>query len=190
MDKQISFYSRVDEKDAKSMVKSDSHVNQDKKELTYTEYVRSRISNTVVLAREMENALGKEQAHEIIRNAFHKDMEEGVKEDLKDIGPVKTFADFVRIEKEDNESPDFKKILALTYPHESPTELSLHVTKCLHAEAFKELNAEELGYLIVCNPDHAYAQACHPNIKLKRSKTLMQGDSFCNHTWYWDEASR
>jgi hypothetical protein len=169
------------------MVESNSHVNQDKKELTYKEYIKSRVSNTVVLAREMINALGKEQAHEIIRNAFYKNMEEGVKEDLKEIGPVKNFEDFVNIEKEDNKSSYFKNIISLTYSCESSKELSLHVTECLHSQVFKELNAEELGYLIVCNPDHAYAQACHPKIKLKRSKTLMQGDSYCNHTWYWDE---
>jgi hypothetical protein len=170
------------------MVESISHINKDKKELTYKEYIQNKVSNTVVLAHEMVNALGKEQAYEIIRTAFYKDMEEGVKEDLKEIGPVKAFEDFVKIEKEDNESPHFRNIVALSYIHESTMELSLKVSECLWAEVFKELNAEEIGYLMVCNPDHAYAQACHPNIKLKRSKTLMQGDSYCNHKWYWDKA--
>jgi hypothetical protein len=91
------------------------------------------------------------------------------------------------MEKEENDSTEFRNILSLTYPHESSSELSLHVTECLYAEVFKELEAEELGFLMVCNPDHAYAQTCHPQIKLRRSKTLMQGDSYCDHTWYWEE---
>jgi hypothetical protein len=30
---------------------------------------------------------------------------------------------------------------------------------------------------MVCNPDHVYAQANHPRIKLRRSETLMEGHS-------------
>jgi len=162
-------------------------VNQDKKELTYKGYIRIRYTNTVVLAREMINALGKDQAHEIIKNAFYKDMEDLVKEELLELGPVESFKDFVKMEKDENESPEFRNIVSLTYSHETSTELSLHVTECLYTEVFKELEAEELGYLMVCNPDHAYAQTCHHQIKLRRSKTLMQGDSYCDHTWYWKE---
>ena len=169
------------------MDETNTPANHEKKELTYKEYIRSRFTNTVVLAREMINALGKKQAHEIISNAFYKDMEEMVKKELLKLGPVNSFKDFIKMEKEENESPEFRNIVSLTYPHESSTELSLHVTECLYAEVFKELEAEELGYLMVCNTDHAYAQTCHPQIKLRRSKTLMQGDSYCDHTWYWEE---
>jgi hypothetical protein len=59
--------------------------------------------------------------------------------------------------------------------------------RALHAEAFKELDAEDIGYLVACNPDHAYAKACNPRVKLRRTKTLMQGDEHCDHVWYWDE---
>lgn len=38
---------------------------------------------------------------------------------------------------------------------------------------------------MVCKTDHAYAQASHPRIKLRRSKTLMEGHEHCDHTWYW-----
>ena len=86
----------------------------------------------------------------------------------------------------ENETPHFRNIVTLSYPNETSTELSLHVTECLYSDAFKELEAEDLGYIMVCNPDHAYAQTCNPRIKLRRTKTLMQGDSHCNHIWYWE----
>ncbi len=162
--------------------------NRDKKTLTYKEYLKSKYRNLITLAREMEKSIGKEKAHEIIRNAFYDNMTDSVKEELKELGPVREFADFIRMEKEENEHPNFKNIVELTYPYETETELSLNVTKCLHAEVFKELDATELGYLIVCHPDHAYAQACNPRMKLKRSVTLMQGGSHCNHVWFWDES--
>jgi hypothetical protein len=169
------------------MDEPDSPGDHDKREASTRELIRIRFANTVVLARKMIDALGAEKAHEIIGDAFSKDMEETVKKELHELGPVKSFEAFKQMEKEENESPEFRNIVTLTYPHESSTELSLHVTECLYAEVFKELKAEELGYLMVCNPDHAYAQTCHPRIKLRRSKTLMQGDSCCNHTWYWIE---
>jgi len=52
---------------------------------------------------------------------------------------------------------------------------------------FKEMKATDLGYVLNCQPDFAYAKACHPNVKLKRTKTLMQGDNYCDHTFYWEE---
>ena len=139
----------------------------------------------MVLARQMEKTIGKDRAHEIIKDVFYNDMTGMVKEELEEQGPVKKFADFVRLEKDENQQPNFRNIVELTYPHESETELSLNVSRCLYAEVFKEMGAAELWYLMVCNPDHAYAQASHPRIKLRRSKTLMEGHSCCNHVWYW-----
>ncbi len=162
------------------------HVDRDIKELSYREYVKTKYMNTLVLAREMEKTLGKERAHKIIRDAFYCDMMDMVKDELK-LSPVKEFADFVRIEKDENKQLNFRNIVEITYSHESGTELSLNVSRCLYAEVFKELDATELGYLMVCNPDHAYAKASHPRIKLRRSKTLMAGDDCCDHTWYWDK---
>lgn len=164
-----------------------SNVNKDKKETTYKEHIKNRFDNTIVLAREMERTLGTETAHAIIKDAFYKEMKEIVREEMEAVGPITSFKDFVDLEKAENKSIDFKNIIAVSYPHESPTELSLHVSECLYADVFKELAATESGYLMVCNPDHAYAHTCHPRIKLRRSKTIMQGDSHCNHTWYWDE---
>jgi len=161
------------------------HVDRDVKELSYREYLKTKFSNAVVLAREMEKTLGKKHAHEIIKNAFYCDIVEMVKNELKEIDEVKDFADFVRMEKEENEQPNFKNIVEFTYPHESETELSLNVSRCLYAEVFKEIGTTDLGFLMVCHPDHAYAQASHPRIKLRRSKTIMEGHDCCNHTWYW-----
>ena len=155
------------------MIGNGGHVDRDVKELSYREYVKARYANAVVLATEMEKTLGKERAHEIIRDAFYNDMTDMVKKELEELGPVVEFEDFVRREKDENELPNFRNIVELTYPHESETELSLNVSRCLYAD--------------VCNPDHAYSQASNPRIKLRRSKTLMAGHDRCDHTWYWIE---
>ena len=165
------------------------HVDRDVKELSYREYIKARYENAVVLARELEKNLGKERAHEIIRDAFYNDMTKMVKAELV-LNPVNEFSDFVRMEKDENEQPSLRNIFELTYPHESENELSLNVTRCLYAEVFKELDATELSYMMVCNPDHAYAQASHPRIKLRRFMTLMKGHDCCDHTWFWNEKEK
>jgi hypothetical protein len=143
------------------------HVDRDVKKLSYREYVKTRYANAVVLARQMEKILGKDRAHEIIRDAFYNDMTDMVKEELEEQDPVNKFADFVRLEKDENEQPNFKNIVELKYPHELDTELSLNVSRCLYARD--------------------YAQANHPRIKLRRSETFMEGHSCCNHVWYWED---
>jgi hypothetical protein len=163
---------------------SKSTLNQDKKTLTYKEYLKNKYTNLVLLVKEMEKTIGKTKAHQIVEKTFYNDMYDSVTEEL---GPVNVFSDFVRIEKEDNESIDFINTVAIKYVIDTDSELGLHVSECLVAEVFKELGAEDVGYLVVCNPDHAYAQACSPCVKLRRSKTLMQGDEYCDHEWYWEE---
>lgn len=166
---------------------SESIINRDKKTLTYREYLKEKHSNMVLLVREMEKTIGKTMAHEIVEKTFYNDMFDSVTAELEELGPVNEFADFVRIEKEDNESIEFRNTVTNKYVIDSDSELGLHVSECLDAEVFKELGAEDIGYLVVCNPDHAYAKACSPCVKLRRTKTLMQGDEFCDHVWFWDE---
>ena len=160
--------------------------SEETKNPTNKETIKSKHKNLVILAREMEKTLGTEKAHKIVKDAFFNDMYQSVTEEMKELGPVECFADFVRIEKDDNETPGITSNVNISYVNETDTELGLQVTKCLDAEVFKELESVDLGYLIVCNPDHAYATACNPRVKLRRSKTLMQGDPYCNHTWYWE----
>ena len=154
--------------------------------LTYEEYIKTKYKNLVILAREVEKTLGTEKTHKIIKDAFYKKMYNSVREEMKEQGPVECFMDFVRIEKEDNMGPGVMNTVDLSYDNETKTELGLHITRCLEAEVFNEMDAADIGYLVVCNPDHAYAKACNPSVKLRRTKTLMQGDQYCNHTWYWE----
>ena len=60
-----------------------------------------------------------DRAHEIIRDAFYNDMTGMVKEEFKELDPVREFADFVRTEKDENDQPNFRNIVELTYPNGS-----------------------------------------------------------------------
>ncbi|MBC8552682.1 MAG: L-2-amino-thiazoline-4-carboxylic acid hydrolase [Bacteriovoracaceae bacterium] len=57
----------------------------------------------------------------------------------------------------------------------------IKVTECLWAKTFREANAADIGYAAICHTDYATAEAS--NEKMIRTKTLMQGDEYCNHRW-------
>jgi len=66
---------------------------------------------------------------------------------------------------------------------DSEKAFELKITKCLWEKVYREANATDLGYAIVCHTDFATAEAS--NQTLIRTKTLMQGDDCCNHRWIY-----
>ncbi|MEN6601704.1 MAG: L-2-amino-thiazoline-4-carboxylic acid hydrolase [Bryobacteraceae bacterium] len=62
---------------------------------------------------------------------------------------------------------------------ESPKAFEYQVKKCLWAKTFREENAGDIGYAMICYPDYAVIKSLNPKLKLIRTKTLMQGDDVC-----------
>ena len=168
------------------MKKNTPHKFQEKMERTYEKYFRDHYAGIVHLARELEQVLGREKALEIIGKERERYAVELTMKQMTDRGPIKNFEDFKAFVKEE-QSPFGSHVLTITFREETPKKIAFHVTECLWAKTLKEMNATDLGYIMFCHPDFATAQAYHPKIKLKRTKTLMQGDSYYDHTYYWEE---
>lgn len=164
-------------------MKKSPHKFQEKMmlEMTYEQDFRNRCQEMICLARELEQLLGRKKTLEVMGKAREKYVVESTKK-RKEV--IRDFEDFKAREKAENAS---YHTWTLTYPEETPDKLVFHVTECLWTDVYKEAKAADLGYALLCQPDFAYAQACHPKIKMKRTKTLMQGDSYCDHTFYWEE---
>ncbi|MBN2031242.1 L-2-amino-thiazoline-4-carboxylic acid hydrolase [bacterium] len=64
--------------------------------------------------------------------------------------------------------------------------LEYTVTECLFAEIYHEADAAEIGYVTHCYSDIVVASAFDPNMKLYRTKTLMQGDDCCNPRYVYE----
>jgi L-2-amino-thiazoline-4-carboxylic acid hydrolase len=56
----------------------------------------------------------------------------------------------------------------------------IDVTGCRYAQFYKELGEPELGFLLACSSDFAFAEGLGPDIKLTRTQTIMQGASRCD----------
>jgi hypothetical protein len=169
-----------------NMSQQSPHKFKEKMELTYEQYWQNRFCSVVNLAKALEHAFGKDRTFEIIRKWNEESATESVKSRMSK-KPIKNFEDFKRFFKNEYGSRFWTHVLTLDYPQETSKKLSCHVTECLAAKTFREMNATDLGYILCCHPDFAMARAYHPKLRLKRTKTLMQGDTYCNHTYYWKE---
>ena len=61
--------------------------------------------------------------------------------------------------------------------------LQLRVTKCLFADEMRKLGTPEIGNSFYCAYDYGFCQGLNPHMRFRRTKTLMNGDDCCNHTY-------
>lgn len=78
----------------------------------------------------------------------------------------------------------WKHVIEREVIEDSNKAFELKITKCLWEKVYREAEAADLGYAIVCHTDFATAEAS--NQTLVRTKTLMQGDDCCNHRWTYN----
>lgn len=66
---------------------------------------------------------------------------------------------------------------------DSEVKFAVKVTKCKYADFYIKNGEQGIGYSMHCELDFGETKAFSSDIILKRTKTLMQGDQFCNHCY-------
>ena len=138
--------------------------------MTPFERITTQVQAQIPLVRAMEAELGKERAHQLVREALDKANREivGARGALLDIPTLAAeFAGFgkgIRYEFETLEQTD--------------TVLRNDVTHCDYAEFMEQIGARDLGELLICNSD--FAMADELGLQLDRTKTCMNGDGRCD----------
>ena len=156
--------------------------------ITYAKYFHSMSTYAVGIIRALENAFGKDSVHKVIKEWAEYTFGEKQKHKMERTeNPISTFEDFKTQWKEATETDYWTHVVTVSFPEDSDQKLECRYTECLWAKTMKDLNAEDIGYIICCHPDFAITKATHPKLRLERTKTLMQGDDYCNHTFFWDE---
>jgi hypothetical protein len=79
----------------------------------------------------------------------------------------------------------WQHVLTFKVVEDTPQAFEIKVTECLWAETFRGKKGEDIGYASICHPDFAFAEGYSTKLQMVRSKSLMQGDAFCNHRWIW-----
>jgi len=139
-------------------------------ELTPFERITLQVQAQIPLVRAVEAALGKERAHQMVREALDRANRAAVAQrgSLLDIPTLASeFAGFgkgIRYEFETLEQTD--------------TRLRNEVSHCDYAEFMEQIGARDLGELLICNSD--FAMADELGLKLDRTRTCMNGDGSCD----------
>lgn len=61
--------------------------------------------------------------------------------------------------------------------------IQIHCRKCPAHDLVKRTGEFEWGYRIFCSVDPFMVKGFNPDIKFSMTKTLMQGDGYCNHRY-------
>ena len=159
-----------------------------KVEMTLREYFDAPLTlphkGIILLVRELEKILGKEEIHKLVGDLWEKERVKRVKEGIKK-NPYSSFQDWVQRKEGDSGMWSYTNIDEPTIVTEN-TRIC-NTIGCLWADIYREWGAEDIGYLIECKPDFAVIAAQHPNLRLERTKTLMQGDDCCDFKFIWEE---
>ena len=168
------------------MKSTKTHKFDKKLDITYGQYIKDRMAGEVALQREFERVLGKEKTHAILRDWSERRTVELVKAHLEETGEeIKNFEDFKKYMKKMWVSEHTLRTHTCETTNSSSDRVTYKVTECIWAKMMRELDAPDLGLLTMCDIDYIAASVYHPNIKLIREKTLMNGDDYCDFTYVW-----
>ena len=128
------------------------------------------------LIKEFAKELGNDKAYGITQRVINKDaILSG--ESLAQEYSGNSLEVMGKIVQEVWAKDDTMKIENLELDEES---LKFDVTRCGYAEMYQSFGIQELGPLMSCSRDFAFMHGFNPEIELKRTKTIMEGDSICN----------
>ena len=151
----------------------------EKVEITWREYFNPpwMLPNIGIarIARRLEQELGKEKAHRMIKEVAYELAYEDTKKKIEGI-EVKSLEDI-------SKAMDLIAGEAMKIGSGKSKE-----GYCLWAETWKKMDAADIGYLWNCNADEAIMAAFSPHIKLNQGGTLMTGNTFCDNKTTWEEA--
>ena len=168
------------------MTATKTHKFDEKLDITYGQYIKDSMAGEVALQRELERVLGKDEAGKILREWAEKRTVEGLRKYLEDSGvKIQSFEDFKKHMDEMWVSEHVSKTHTCETTINDSNKVTYKVTECIWAKMMRDLDAPDLGLLTMCDLDFISASVYHPDVKLIRAKTLMNGDDCCDFTYVW-----
>ena len=148
--------------------------------MTALDIYKAQAQVLVPLARQMIAELGQEKARTIINKALGDHFRKWGAEYYRSRNE-KTFGDKIHAAMDmfaDGDALDW------TIHEKREDGMRFDVTGCRYAEFYKEIGAQDLGFLLVCSQDVPITEGFGEGAKLERTQTIMQGASHCNFHWY------
>jgi hypothetical protein len=79
--------------------------------------------------------------------------------------------------------------LQLKYLEKSNQHLFFDVHRCRYAEMYMSLGLSELGSILSCGRDFAFARGFNPYLRLERTQTIMSGHDHCDFRFFLTDHS-
>ncbi len=136
--------------------------------------------NLIPILQSLSDEIGKEKFIEMLKKKGSEEARRSGQELAKKLGKNDLAAYTQDLRKSDR---FWQHVLTYEIVEDTPKAFEVKITECLWAKTFREAKASEIGYAVCCNGDYASAQGFNPNLEMVRTKTLMQGDAFCNHRY-------
>ncbi len=80
--------------------------------------------------------------------------------------------------------------LEIDVKDKSDDRYRFNVTRCKYAEMYREMGLGEIGHLLSCQRDGTFCEGYDPNLKLKRTQTIMQGASHCDFDYTYETSDK
>ena len=143
--------------------------------LTLLEQRKIEANVLVPVIRAFESGCGKKDAHDIVRKVIEEiALKQGQELAEKGTGTP--------MDKLELLIPRFCEggAMELEMLHKSADAYDFNVTRCRYAEFYKEMSVPDLGFVLSCSRDFALTTGISRKLELSRTKTIMQGDTFCD----------
>jgi L-2-amino-thiazoline-4-carboxylic acid hydrolase-like protein len=152
------------------------HSWTEKADLTWEEIFRITYQKDLIpLLKALSGQVGREEFVGMLREAGDTVVRKKTAGRPPVVHDLVTFAANMR-----NVPPIIQHAIEAEIVEQTPEAFEYHVKKCLWANVFRDQDAADIGYSMICYPDYAVASSLNPKLRLIRTKTLMQGDDFCS----------
>ena len=125
---------------------------------------------------EMVLQLGKKTAITVLETAIKRDAEEHGKISGSTNMENNDITAFVKL----YELWTAEDALEIDVLEQSKDSFHFNVTKCKYADMYRKMGIAELGSVLSCGRDKHFCGGFNPDLKLKRTQTIMRGADSCD----------
>jgi hypothetical protein len=151
------------------------------RKLTFRQVIGARYRGSIRLVKAMQEEMGEKETIEFLKNYTSNRMLDYGKSQASDTDDHSLHQYTEQFRNVDT----YQNTLVMEIVEDTDKAFELKVSECLWASIFRDADAGEIGFAMVCHGDYAWAEGFDPKIKLIRDKTLMEGAPICNHRYVW-----
>lgn len=148
--------------------------------LTLRQYFSRQLGATIEPLQAVAAEIGEDRLIPILEEySFERGAEQG-----RTDSEMRKVTDFYNY-NERFRSGEMSWIITYTIVEDSANAFEIEVTECALVEPIQKADAGLIGNAWLCHGDYGHAHGYNPKIRLVRDKTLVKGDSVCNHRYEW-----